>query len=329
MSADDHALFLPLVSEEATCLPLPINVVARYWDVRLPMDEAVEASEKYGGFAGGVLIEGIEMAERYGLSCVAAHATMQDLRLAIDAGIPPIVILPGIPGVPEITQHASIVSGYGDGQPGLVYHYVQEEAKEEGVQQEGAIPADVFDREWSEEGRPMILIAPPDAVASAPLRRQKENEAACRMCLDAERLIILGDRPTASDTLGEALRTDPENPTALQMLGGLLNGESRPECVGYYERCIRANGNAYLAYNGLGNFYLKGKEFARAEEYYTKAIGINPKRSARIYKNRAYLREKQGRARDAGEDLKEYLRHNPRAPDRGVMEQAIRELLRA
>lgn len=326
-TSDDHALFLPLIREEAVCLPLPINVVSRYWDIQLPMTEAVEASERYHGFAGGILIEGIEMAERYGLSCVAAHSTMQDLQMAVDAGIPPIVILPGIPGVPEITQHASIVSGYGKGQPGLVYHYVQEETPEEGVQQEGAIPADVFDREWSEEGRLMILVAPHDVLASAPLRRQKGSEAACRLCLDAERSMILGDKSAASDTLKEALRADPENPAALQMLGGLLNEQNQLTCVEYYEQCIRTNENAYLAYNGLGNFYLKREEFAKAEEYYTQAVKINPKRSARIYKNRAYLREKQGRAQDAAEDLKAYLHHLPNAPDRGVMEQAIRELL--
>ena len=59
---------------------------------------------------------------------------------------------------------------------------------------------------------------------------------------------------------------------------------------------------------------------------YTKAIEIDPKRSAKIYKNRAYLREKQNKNSDAKEDLKSYLKYFPRAPDRGVIEQAIREL---
>lgn len=335
MSSDDHVLFLPPVSEEAACLPLPINVVSQYWNVQLPMAEAVRASERYAGFAGGILIEGIELAERHGLSCAVAHSSLRDLRAAVDAGIPPIVILPGIPGVPEITQHASVVSGYGEGAggetkggkpPGRIYHYVQVGTEDEGVQQEGAIPAAVFDREWSEEGRLIILVAPPDVLASAAGGYPEGNRTACRLCFDAERSMILGDVHGASGMLDAALRADPTNQAALQMLGGLLNGQDRPQCVEYYEGCIRANADAYLACNGLGNYYLKRGELARAEELYTRAIGINPKRSARVYKNRAYLRQKLGRAEGAKEDLLAYLHHLPNAPDRGVMERAIREM---
>ena len=81
-----------------------------------------------------------------------------------------------------------------------------------------------------------------------------------------------------------------------------------------------------MTYNGLGNFYLKTNEFKKAEDCYTKAIEINPKRSAKIYKNRAYLREQQNKNSDAKDDLKSYLKYFPKAPDRGVIEQAIREL---
>ena len=55
-------------------------------------------------------------------------------------------------------------------------------------------------------------------------------------------------------------------------------------------------------------------------------IEINPKRSAKIYKNRAYLREKLNKNSDAREDLKSYLKYFPKAPDRGIIEQAIREI---
>ena len=76
----------------------------------------------------------------------------------------------------------------------------------------------------------------------------------------------------------------------------------------------------------MGNFYLKTNQFENAENYYTKAIEINPKRSAKIYKNRAYLRDKLNKNLEAKEDLKTYLKIFPKAPDRGVIEQAIREL---
>jgi len=322
MSEEDHVLFLPLVDEEAACLPLPINVVSRYWNVQLPMKEALDVSRRYAGFAGSIMIEGIELATRYGLPCVVTRATVQTLKTAIDVGIPPIVILPGVPGVPEITQHASVVSGYDEDS---IFHYVQTGTEEEGVQQEGVIPTDVFEQGWSEEGRLMILVAPADVMSSLPAGAPAVSEA-CRLCFDAERSIILNDKQGASTLLQEALRLDPENPAALQMLGGLLNEQNSSECARYYNRCIQTNSRAYLAYNGLGNYHLKNSRFAEAESCYTQAIGINPKRSARIYKNRAYLREKQNDADGAADDLRTYLRNLPGAPDRGAMEKVIREL---
>lgn len=144
-----HQLFLPLVEQENICLPLPINVVSQYWDVHLPIEDAVEAAKKYFTFNGSVLIEGIELAERYGLTCKLVHSSLTELKKIIDLGVPPIVILPGIP---EITQHASVITGYDDGDGGsekTIFHYVQN-ANQAGEQQEGAIPQDIFDREWSE-----------------------------------------------------------------------------------------------------------------------------------------------------------------------------------
>ena len=41
-----------------------------------------------------------------------------------------------------------------------ILHYIQK-GNQEGEQQEGAIPQDIFDREWSEEGRLLIIISPP------------------------------------------------------------------------------------------------------------------------------------------------------------------------
>ena len=92
------------------------------------------------------------------------------------------------------------------------------------------------------------------------------------------------------------------------------------------KKCIKINNRFYLAYNGLGNYYLKSNQFDKSEIYYSKAIEINPKRSAKIYKNRAYLREKHKKNIEAKNDLKSYLKLFPKAKDRGIIEQAIREL---
>lgn len=320
MEEENHELLLPLVEEENICLPLPINVVSKYWNIDLPMAEAIESAKKYSGFNGSILIEGIETAERHGLSCKIVHSSLNELKKVIDLGIPPIVILPGIP---EITQHASIITGYDEVEK-TILHYIQK-GNQEGEQQEGAIPQDIFEKEWSEEGKLLIILAPSDILSSIDLKNNS-NEKSNRLCLIYEKQNILKNGTEALESLKQAIELDENNSTALNLFAGMLNAQKSPECVKYYEKCIKINDKSYLAFNGLGNFYLKTEEFEKAENYYTKAIEINPKRSAKIYKNRAYLRQQQNNDSGAKDDLKNYLKYYPKAPDRGIIEQAIREL---
>ncbi|MFB5640024.1 MAG: tetratricopeptide repeat protein [Nitrosopumilus sp.] len=320
MEEENHELLLPLVEEENICLPLPINVVSKYWNIDLPMAEAIESAKKYSGFNGSILIEGIETAERHGLSCKIVHSSLNELKKVIDLGIPPIVILPGIP---EITQHASIITGYDEVEK-TILHYIQK-GNQEGEQQEGAIPQDIFEKEWSEEGKLLIILAPSDILSSIDLKNNS-NEKSNRLCLIYEKQNILKNGTEALESLKQAIELDENNSTALNLFAGMLNAQKSPECVKYYEKCIKINDKSYLAFNGLGNFYLKTEEFEKAENYYTKAIEINPKRSAKIYKNRAYLRQQQNNDSGAKDDLKNYLKYYPKAHDRGIIEQAIREL---
>ena len=320
MEQEDHELILPLVEEENICLPLPINVVSKYWNIDLPIAEAIETAKQYSGFDGSVLIEGIESAERYGLTCKIIYSSLTEIKKIIDSGIPPIVILPGIP---EITQHASVIIGYNEEEK-TILHYIQK-CNQDGEQQEGAIPQDLFDKEWAEEGRLLIILSPSDILPSLNLENDLSDKPN-RLCFISERQNILNNSAQAIDSLKEALTIDSNNPNALHSLGGILNKQNSPQCVKFYEKCLQVNKRSYLTYNGLGNFYLKTNQFEKAESYYTQAIQINPKRSAKIYKNRAYLREKQNKHSEAKEDLKNYLKYFPRAFDRGVIEQAIREI---
>ena len=320
MEQEDHELLLPLVEEENICLPLPINVVSKYWNVELSMAEAIETAKKYSGFSGSILIEGIELAERHGLTCKIINSSLLELKKIIDSGIPPIVILPGIP---EITQHASIITGYDDKEK-TILHYIQK-GNLEGEQQEGAIPEEIFDKEWSEEGRLLILLAPSDILSVLKLENDSTDKSN-RLCLVSERQNILKNSFDALESLKQALEIFPDNSTALHQMGSIMNEQNSPDCVNFYQKCLDINKTSYLTYNGLGNFYLKTNQFEKAENYYTKAIKINPKRSAKIYKNRAYLREKQNKNSEAKDDLKNYLKYYPKAPDRGIIEQAIREL---
>ncbi|MDC0883917.1 tetratricopeptide repeat protein [Nitrosopumilus sp.] len=320
MEQEDHQLLLPLVEEENICLPLPINVVSRYWNVELPMAEAVESAKKYSDFNGSIMIEGIELAERHGLSSKIVHSSLSELKTIIDAGIPPIVILPGIP---EITQHASVITGYNEEEK-TILHYIQK-GNQEGEQQEGAIPQDVFDREWSEEGRLLIIMAPSDTL-SGIIPENNSQDKSNRLCFNSEKLNILKNTNEAIVALKQAIELDSNNSTALHLYASMLNQQNSLDCVSFYERSLKINNKSYLTFNGLGNFYLKTNQFEKAENSYSKAIEINPKRSAKIYKNRAYLLEKQNKNSDAKEDLKSYLKYFPKAPDRGIIEQAIREI---
>ena len=320
MEQEDHQLLLPLVEDENICLPLPINVVSRYWNIELPMAEAIESAKKYSEFNGSIIIEGIELAERHGLSCKIVHSSLIELKKIIDAGIPPIVILPGIP---EITQHASVITGYNEEEK-TILHYIQK-GNQEGEQQEGAIPQDVFDREWSEEGRLLIIIAPVETLSDITLENNSQDKSN-RLCFNSEKLNILKNSNDAITALKEAIELDFNNSTALHLYATMLNQQNSLECVSFYEKSLEINNKSYLTFNGLGNFYLKTNQFEKAESYYSKAIEINPKRSAKIYKNRAYLREKLNKNSDAKEDLKSYLKYFPKAPDRGIIEQAIREI---
>jgi tetratricopeptide (TPR) repeat protein len=320
MEQEDHQLLLPLVEDENICLPLPINVVSRYWNIELPMAEAIESAKKYSEFNGSIIIEGIELAERHGLSCKIVHSSLIELKKIIDAGIPPIVILPGIP---EITQHASVITGYNEEEK-TILHYIQK-GNQEGEQQEGAIPQDVFDREWSEEGKLLIIIAPVEILSDITLENNYQDKSN-RLCFNSEKLNILKNSNDAITALKEAIELDSNNSTALHLYGAMLNQQNSLECVSFYEKSLEINNKSYLTFNGLGNFYLKTNQFEKAESSYSKAIKINPKRSAKIYKNRAYLREKLNKNSDAKEDLKSYLKYFPKAPDRGIIEQAIREI---
>ena len=320
LESSNHELLLPLVQEENICLPLPINVVSKYWNIDLPIEEALEIAKQYPPGTGSVLIEGIELAERNGLVCKIHHSSLSELKKIIDSGIPPIVILPGIP---EITQHASVITGYDDTEK-TILHYIQK-GNQEGEQQEGAIPQEIFDKEWSEDGRLLIILAPEDIISSLN-NEKKSNEESNRLCLMSEKLNMQKDSSNALESLKKAIELDSHNYTALHLLGGILNAQNSEDCIKYYQKSIDLNNKYFLSYNGLGNFYLKSNQFEKAESCYTKAIEINPKRSARIYKNRAYLREKQKKNSEAKEDLKNYLKFAPKAEDRGIIEQAIREL---
>ncbi len=310
-------LFLPLVEEdeENICLPLVITVVSRYWGMNLPFPEAKEIAKKYPTMRGSIMIEGIELAERHGLSSLILNSSIKELKKTVDMGIPPVVILPGIQ---DTVQHASVISGYDEVEKTIMHYFPQPDKV-------GAIPEQKFDQQWAEDGRLMLLVAPPD-ILSKVNPENKEMEKSNRLCFISERLRLQGKSEDAINSLKKAIEISKNNSIALCLLGGMLNDQNSPDAVQYYQKSIEYNKQCYLAYRGLGNYYLKIKDYPNAEMYYSKAIEINPNRFGPIYKNRGLAKLEQNKKTTAKEDFTTYLTQMPNAADRRSILEAIKEL---
>jgi tetratricopeptide (TPR) repeat protein len=310
-----HSLDVPIVQEENICLPLVISAVSKYWGIDLPLAEAKEIAKRYPGVKGTILIEGVELAERHGLASIILNSSLKELKKFIDMGIPTIVILPGIK---DVVQHASLVIGY-DEMEKTIFHYIPEPDKI------GAIPDKKFDRQWEEDDRLILLLAPPDVMQEAKIVYDNKTKSN-RLCFDAEKLRLQGNTDEAVKLLKKALEMNQSNSTASCLYAGILNDLILQEAIQYYKKSIDLNDKCYLAYRGLGNYYLKTKDYLNAEIYYTAAIKINPYRFVPIYKNRGIARLEQNKTAEAKEDLKKYLEQMPDAPDNSSITQAITEL---
>ncbi len=310
-----HSLDVPLVQEENICLPLVISAVSKYWGVDLPLAEAREIAKRYPGVKGTILIEGVELAERHGLVSIISNSSIKELRRFIDMGIPPIVILPGIK---DVVQHASLIIGYDETQK-TIFHYIPEPDKI------AAIPEERFDKQWGEDDRLLLLLVPTDIIGEVKIANDNKTRSN-RLCFDAEKLRLQGKTEEALALLKKALELNQSNSTASCLYAGILNDMNQQDAVQYYKKSIELNQRCYLAYRGLGNYYLKAKDYANAERYYTVAIELNPYRFVPIYKNRGIARLEQNKTSEAKEDLKKYLEQMPDAKDRTEISQAISEI---
>jgi tetratricopeptide (TPR) repeat protein len=311
-SQPEHFITLPLVSknEDNADLPLVMNVVIKYWgeDISPPISGA--ASDR-----GVTMIHGIELAETLGFESYIYKSSMKDLKKRIDQGIPPIVVMPGIQAT---VQHAMVVSGY-DSEERRILTYVPE------PDTVGAIPESKFEQDWEQDDMTAIIMIPSDMkelLKNEELRFAKSN----RICFEAEELRQHGKINEATERLQRAVEIDPENSQAWVLLAGVYNETNSDKAIRCYENAIKLNPKSYLAYRGLGNYYLKKKDYSLADAYYGKAIDINSFRFAPIYKNRAVARMQIGNNRGAKEDLIKYLEQMPTAQDRKSIEEALVEL---
>lgn len=312
-----HTLTLPLLSadEDNVCLPLVINVVSRYWGEELSLSEAEQMAKKYSSISGSIMIEGIDLAEKHGLAGFAYRGSISDLKRKIDQGIPIIVILPGIR---ETIQHANIVCGY-DANDSRILTYVPV------PDTLGAIPESVFQQEWEQDDMVSIVLVPQDLrhiIEKENPRRVVSN----RICLEVERLRHKGKTQEALNKLSKAVEIDDDNAQAWCTMGSIFNEQNSEEAVSCYHKCIERNPIYYLAFRGLGNYYLKKKDYSRAEEYFSEALNINPKRFGPIFKNRALARLQLGDKKGCKDDLVRYLEQVPNANDKTSIQEALAQL---
>ena len=316
-SQPDHFISLPVVDErdENICLPLVINVVSKYWGEEIPLEEAIEIAKKYPKMKGSIMMEGIELAERHGFVSYIYKGSIKNLKKRIDQGIPPIVILPGIR---DTVQHATIVSGYNSEERRILTYIPEPDTI-------GAIPEAKFEHDWEQDDMITLVLIPEDMkdlFKNEDLKFKDSN----RICFEAEKLRQQGKIDDAIEKLRKALNSDDENPQVWCLLAGMYNELNSPEAVVCYEKTVKLNPKYYLAYRGLGNYYLKMKDYSLAEAYYTKAIDSNPYRLGPIYKNRAVARLQFNNNSGAKEDLTIYLEQTPNVADRKNIEDTINQL---
>jgi len=311
-SQPEHFISLPLVgkSEDTADLPLVVNVVLKYWGEDVSPSTPGPSVER-----GVTMIHGIELAERHGIESYIYKSSMSDLKKRVDQGIPPIVIMPGIMAT---VQHAMIVSGYNNEERRILTYVPEPDTV-------GAIPEQKFEHDWEQDDMNAIIMIPSHMkglLKNEELRFAISN----RLCFEAEGLRHYGKIDEAIERLQRAVNIDSDNSQAWVLLGGAYSESNSDKALLCYENALKLNPRSYLACRGLGNYYLKQKDYSLAEAHYSRAIDINTLRFAPIYKNRAVARMQIGDNKGAKDDLYKYLEQMPTAQDRMTIEEALREL---
>lgn len=317
---DSDHIILPLVNkdEENVVFPLVLNVLSRFWGEEIPIAEIEKRSSLYKNFKGIIFIEGLEIIEKnLNLSSIIYRGSIADIKKRVSQGFPVIVVLPGIG---DVVQFATIVCGY-DNKENRIITYIPE------PDSYGAIPENTFEYEWSQDDFFSILIFPKD-MADIFRNDIFDFARSNRIYLETERLKLQGRLSESLNILNSIIDNESStnkeiNPQILCLLAGILNELNDKKCISLYEKAIELNPRFYLAYRGLGNYYLKNKNYNLSKEYYLKAVEINPIRFGPIYKNLGIVILELGDKDSAKSYFKIYLEQVPNASDKENILQFI------
>jgi tetratricopeptide (TPR) repeat protein len=305
-----HDLNLPLIEQNISSLPLVIAVVMKYWG-----EDIIHFQNNKNHYKSPNIFDGIEFAEKSNFFSCFSKSSIRDLKKKIDQGIPTIVIFPGLYDLP---QHALIISGYDDTEKRILTYIPQPDTS-------GSIPDSKFCAEWNQEDNIAIIIIPKD-MKYLLSKDELEITRSYRLCFEAERDFSYGNLESSIKKITESVNLNKNNAFAWSLLGSCYSEMNNRECINCFTQAIKLNSNYFLAFRGLGNFYLKTKDYQNAEKYYSQAIDINPNRYGPIYKNRAFSRLHLNRNQDAKQDLIFYLEKTPNAQDREHITEALKSL---
>ncbi|MEO9319280.1 MAG: tetratricopeptide repeat protein [Nitrososphaera sp.] len=294
-------------SSESDPMPLVLTVLASYWGYDLQIGEAAAAEQRNDIFSG------LKYLKSLGLRWYIYESSMTNLKKRIDQRIPPIAILPGIQ---DTAQHANVISGFSSADRRILTYVPEPDTY-------GAIPESKFEDMWAQENHIAIIIIP-DELRNIVERDDLPYAGSCSLYFECDSMLQRGSIEEAKAKL-EKGRTE-DHPLIWYLLGSIHSQNGSSEAVSCFESAVQMNPRYYLAYRALGNYFLKNKQYRKAEESYSKAIAINPARYAPIYKNRAICEIELGEAQGAKKDLLLYLEYLPNARDAAAVTSSIAQL---
>jgi predicted Zn-dependent protease len=150
-------------------------------------------------------------------------------------------------------------------------------------------------------------------IAEEVLRSEPSNPTALEIKGNAE--YLLGEVSTAIGTFIDLLDRHPENQEAPYMLGRIYYQEGRiDQAIGQFERVLKINPRSYKAYDNLGLCYEAKGDNQRAVRYYLTAIKLvendHPEYDS-AYANLADFLLKTGDAQKAFDAAAKAAKRNP------------------
>lgn len=148
-------------------------------------------------------------------------------------------------------------------------------------------------------------------VQCASQSREVLNERE-RLTLEiVEAELLAGEPKKAAERVREYVRRFPEDPEGYFRLANVLAREGKPdETLATYERLVALDPNQAIAYNYLGYYFLRRRDFVKGEDFFKRYRFLAPDQ-ANPYDSLGELYANTGRYAEAEEHLKRALEIKP------------------